>query len=110
MEHSAILSTCIKLPPVFKTFVLSFLSNRLRQVSLYAQFVLQVSLTQSGWDPVSSTVTLHYDGFKDSKLRQNGRHVLVLIDLLIYHYGPNFVVGLIQLMLGSHGQCFVLKI
>ena len=31
-EHSAILLTCIKLPFVFKTFVLPFLSGRLRQV------------------------------------------------------------------------------
>ena len=34
-EHSAIISTCIKLSFVFKTFVLSILSGRLRQVSLY---------------------------------------------------------------------------
>ena len=35
-EHSAILSTLIKLPFVFKTFVLSiFVSGRLRQVLLY---------------------------------------------------------------------------
>ena len=34
-EHSAILSTFIKLPFVFKTFVLSILSGRFRQVLLY---------------------------------------------------------------------------
>ena len=34
LEHSAILLTCIKLPSVFKTFVLSILSGRLRQVLL----------------------------------------------------------------------------
>ena len=34
-EHSAILSTFIKLPFSIKTFVLSFLSGRLRQVLLY---------------------------------------------------------------------------
>ena len=34
-EHSAILLTFIKLPFVFKTFVLSTLSGRLRQVLLY---------------------------------------------------------------------------
>ena len=34
-EHSAILSTCIKLTSIFKTFVLSILSGRLRQVLLY---------------------------------------------------------------------------
>ena len=31
------LSTCIKVPSVFKTFVLSILSARLRQVLLYAK-------------------------------------------------------------------------
>ena len=36
-EHSAILSTFIKLPFVIKTFVLSILSGRLTQVSLYIQ-------------------------------------------------------------------------
>ena len=35
-EHSAILSTFIKLPVVIKTFVLSFLSGRFIQVLLYA--------------------------------------------------------------------------
>ena len=35
LKHSAILSTFIKLPFVFKTFVLAFLSGRLRQVLLY---------------------------------------------------------------------------
>ena len=35
VEHSAILSTCTKLPPVFKTFVLYTLGGCLRQVSLY---------------------------------------------------------------------------
>ena len=35
MEHSAILSTFIKLPFVFKTFVLCILSGRLTQVLLY---------------------------------------------------------------------------
>ena len=40
LEHSTILSTFIKLPFVFKTFVLSiFLSGRLRQVLLYIQNV-----------------------------------------------------------------------
>ena len=34
-EHSAILSTFIKLPFVFKTFVLSILSGPFRQVLLY---------------------------------------------------------------------------
>ena len=34
-EHSAILSTFIKLPFVFKFFVLSILSGRFRQVLLY---------------------------------------------------------------------------
>ena len=34
-EHSAILSTFIKLPFVFKTFVLSIFSGRLRQALLY---------------------------------------------------------------------------
>ena len=34
-EHSAILSTFIKIPFVFSTFVLPFLSGRLRQVLLY---------------------------------------------------------------------------
>ena len=34
-EHSAILSNFIKLQFVFKTFILSFLSDRLRQVLLY---------------------------------------------------------------------------
>ena len=34
-EHSAILSTFIKLPFVIKTFVLSFLSGRFTQVKLY---------------------------------------------------------------------------
>ena len=34
-EHSAILSTFIKLPFVIKIFVLSILSSRLRQVLLY---------------------------------------------------------------------------
>ena len=37
LEHSAILSTCIKVPSVFKTFVLSVLSGRLRQVLLYRE-------------------------------------------------------------------------
>ena len=36
MQNSAILSTFIKLPIVFKTFVLSILSDRLRHISLYA--------------------------------------------------------------------------
>ena len=35
-EHSAILLTFIKLPSVIKIFVLSFLSDCLRQVLLYA--------------------------------------------------------------------------
>ena len=35
LEHFAILSTCIKLPPVFKTILLS---GCLRQVSLYIGF------------------------------------------------------------------------
>ena len=34
-EHSAILSTCIKLPFVIKIFILSFLSGCSRQVLLY---------------------------------------------------------------------------
>ena len=34
-EHSAMLSTFIKLPFVFKTFVLFILNGRLRQVLLY---------------------------------------------------------------------------
>ena len=34
-EYSAILSTCTKLPPIFKTIVLSILNGRLRQVLLY---------------------------------------------------------------------------
>ena len=37
-ERSAILSTFIKLPFSIKTFVLSFLSGHLRQVSLYLRF------------------------------------------------------------------------
>ena len=36
-EHSAILSTFIKLPSVIKIFVYLFLSGRLRQVLLYNQ-------------------------------------------------------------------------
>ena len=38
-EHSAIILTFIKLPFVFKTFVLSFLSGHLRQVLLYNKFL-----------------------------------------------------------------------
>ena len=37
-EHSAILSTFIKLPSVIKIFVLSILNGRLRQVLLYLSF------------------------------------------------------------------------
>ena len=37
-EHSAILLTCIKWLSVFKTFVLSFLSGRLRQVLQYFKY------------------------------------------------------------------------
>ena len=37
LEHSAILSTFIKLPLIVKTFVLSFLSGRFTQVSLTVQ-------------------------------------------------------------------------
>ena len=37
-EHSAILSTFIKLPFVVKTFVLSILSDHLRQVLLYTLY------------------------------------------------------------------------
>ena len=40
LDHSAILSTCIKLPPVFKTFVFfSILNGCLRQVLLYLKFM-----------------------------------------------------------------------
>ena len=35
MEHSGVLLTCIKVPHGFKAFVLSILSDCLRQVSLY---------------------------------------------------------------------------
>ena len=45
VEHSAVLLTCIKLPHGFKSFVLSILSGRLRQVSLYYYlFYLQIDL------------------------------------------------------------------
>ena len=38
-EHSAILSTFIKLPFVIKNFVLSIFSGRFAQVLLYSQYV-----------------------------------------------------------------------
>ena len=42
-EHSAILSTFIKLPFVIKIFVLSITSGRLRQVLLYLRVDILVS-------------------------------------------------------------------
>ena len=41
-EHSAILSTCIKLQSVLKTFLLPFVSGRSRQVKLYIAGLLVI--------------------------------------------------------------------
>ena len=49
MEHSAIFSTCNKLPHVSKTFVCLFLSGRLRQVLLYEVFSSQHFTTLIGY-------------------------------------------------------------
>ena len=49
--RSAILSTCTKLPPVFKSFVLSIYNGRLRQVTphvyAYGNYSLQVVIVDS---------------------------------------------------------------
>ena len=52
MEHSAILSTFIKLPVVIEIFVLSILSGRLAQVFLYL-LSKSATCTTSTFSPVS---------------------------------------------------------
>ena len=49
MEHSAILLTCIKGKSVLKTILVFFLSGRLRQVLLYIQVNIPVSLCGTLW-------------------------------------------------------------
>ena len=46
LEHSAILSTCIKLPCVFKTFVLSIVAAQDR---FYYTFVVQLATFHTTW-------------------------------------------------------------
>ena len=53
MEHSEKLSTCTKVSPVLKTFVLSILSGRFRQVSLLKYVVLHDLLPVIGNNPFS---------------------------------------------------------
>ena len=72
-EHSAILLTFIKLSFVFKTFVLSNLSGRLRQVLLYSQFYPQIL---HNW--INDTIT--------AVLKEN-LHTLLIIALS--HYWNN---------------------
>ena len=46
VEHSAILSTFIKLPFLIKNFVLSFLSDILRQVLLYCEVEVLIRMNE----------------------------------------------------------------
>ena len=77
-EHSAILSTCIKLPSVIKIFVVSILTVVL---SVFKTFVLSISghLEENGWPPVCD-VYCDFDTFPFGILGQ----VWCLIVLIPY--------------------------
>ena len=57
-EHSAILSTGIKLPCVIKIFVLSFLNGRLRQVLLSMTISMNSSFAEYGMAPIDKNIII----------------------------------------------------